>query len=64
LGSSNVTEDVKKLATKKLTGGISPCCVCGDIPSCEVLYKLEDITRVERYCNKCIKSVYAREAVL
>jgi hypothetical protein len=64
LASSNVTEDVKKLGIKKLTGGVSPCCVCGDIPTYEILYKYEDATRVERYCDKCVKSVYAREAVL
>lgn len=64
LASSSVTEEVKKLGIKKLTGGVSPCYVCGDIPLCEILYKLEDITGVERYCDKCIKSVYAREQVL
>ena len=42
LASSNVTEEVKKLGIKKLTGGISPCCVCGDVPSYEIIYKSEN----------------------
>ena len=64
LSSSNVTEDVKKLGIKKLTGGISPCCVDGGIPTYEVIYNVENATRIERYCHKCVKSVYTREAVL
>ena len=63
LVSANVTEDVKKLGIKKLTGGISPCCVDGGIPAYEVIYNVENATRIERYCDKCVKSVYTREAV-
>lgn len=63
LSSSSVTEEVKKLGIKKLTN-VSPCCVCGDIPTCEIIYNVENATRIERYCEKCVKSVYAREAVL
>lgn len=62
LASSNITE-VKKLGIKKLTS-VSPCSVYGDIPSCEIIYNVENATRIERYCEKCVKSVYAREAVL
>ena len=64
LASSNVTEEVKKLGIKKLTGGISPCCIDGEIPSYEIIYNVENAMRIERYCEKCVKSVYAREAVL
>lgn len=52
----------KHLAIKELIGGV--CCICGDIPDVEVVYPLEGATRIERYCNDCIKSVYAREQVL
>lgn len=64
LVSSPVTEEVKKLGIKKLTGGISPCCVCGSIPTHEIIYNVENATKIERYCSSCVKSVYAREAVL
>jgi hypothetical protein len=63
LASSIVTE-VKKLGIKKLTDGVNPCCVCGSIPTYEILYKYEDATRLELYCQDRIKSVYAREAIL
>lgn len=52
----------KHLAIKELIGGV--CCVCGDIPDVEVTYPLEGATRIERYCNNCIKSVYARGQAL
>ena len=64
LASSNVTEEVKKLGIKKLTGGISPCCIDGGIPTYEVIYNVENATRIERYCDKCVKSVYTEEVVL
>jgi hypothetical protein len=63
LVSSNVAEDVKKFAIKKLTGG-NPCCVCGGIPFYQVLYDVENATRIERYCQNCIKKLYAREQAL
>jgi hypothetical protein len=63
LVSSNVTEDVKKLGIKKLTG-VSRCCGCGGIPTHEIIYNVENATRIERYCEKCVKSIYPREAVL
>jgi hypothetical protein len=63
LVSANVTQDVKKLGIKKLTG-VNPCCVCGGIPFYQVLYDVENATRIERYCDKCVKSIYAKEAVL
>jgi hypothetical protein len=57
-----IMDKTKTLIIKKLTDG-SPCCVCAGIP-CEILYKLEDITRIERYCENCIKKVYSRVQVL
>ena len=60
LVTSNVTEDVKKFAIKKLRGG-SPCCVCGGIPFYQVLYDVGNATRIERYCQNCIKKLYAKE---
>ncbi len=40
------------------------CCVCRDIPSTEVIYDVQGATMKERYCDKCMKSVFAREEVL
>lgn len=60
---SNVTDQTKKSVIRKLTDG-SPCCVCGSIPKYEITYRLEDITRIERYCDACAKRVYEREAVI
>jgi hypothetical protein len=39
--SANVTQEVKKLGIKKLTGGISPCCVDGHV---KVIYNVENAT--------------------
>lgn len=63
LGSSNVAADVKKLGIKKLTG-VSPCLVCGGIPSYQISYDVENVSRIERYCDSCIKKLYLREQVL
>ena len=54
LVSSPVTEEVKKLGIKKLTN-IRPCCVCGGIPTHEIIYNVENATRIERYCTRCLK---------
>jgi len=40
------------------------CVVCGDIPTKIVEYKLEDITRVERYCRKHFETWLADEEVI
>ena len=36
VSSHRTTEDIKKLMIKKLAK-VSPCCICGGIPSCEVV---------------------------
>ena len=53
--SSNVADMTKHATIKKLTNG-SPCCICGGIPTCEIIYQLEDIKRVERYCSKVYRA--------
>lgn len=56
------TSIYKQAAIKKIYG--SPCCICREIPSVEILYQLQDAKKIERYCDKCIKSVYEREHVV
>ena len=58
---SNVTESVKENIIKRLSGGL--CCVCRRIPTHEVIYNVENASRIERYCQDCMKSAYAREQV-
>ena len=49
---------------KKITG-MGPCTSCGDIPSVELSWQVGDkstpLKRVERYCDKCARSVFERE---
>ncbi|MGA7977736.1 MAG: hypothetical protein WB975_10900 [Nitrososphaeraceae archaeon] len=64
--SSNTIMDQTKHATiRKLTEG-SPCCICDGIPAFEINFPFHGggATKIERYCDKCIKNVFAREAVL
>jgi len=42
-------DKIKHATIRKLTEG-SPCCVCGGIPSLEVVYDADGASRVERYC--------------
>ena len=63
VSSHRTTEDIKKLMIKKLAKA-SPCCICGGIPSCEVVYDAEGASRVERYCESCANRVFSRNAVL
>lgn len=51
----------KEKVIKEITGR---CCVCGNVAIFEVAYPLEGATRIERYCEKCVKSLYEREPVL
>jgi hypothetical protein len=32
---------------------ISMCCLCHDMPSIKLIWKLDGINRVEYYCNDC-----------
>ena len=62
VSSPKTTDDIKKLMIKKFTK-VSPCCVCGGIPSCEVIYDAEGASRIERYCESCANRVFSRNAV-
>ena len=63
VSSPQTTDDIKKNMIKKLAG-VSPCCVCGNIPSLEVVYDADGASRVERYCESCANRVFTRNAVL
>jgi hypothetical protein len=60
--NSNVTETVKENIIKKLSGGI--CVICRRMPTHLVTYDVDKATRVERYCDDCIRKVYERDPVL
>ena len=63
VSSPRTTDDNKKIMIKKFAKA-SPCCICGGIPSCEVIYDAEGASRVERYCTSCANRVFSRNAVL
>ena len=50
VSSHRTTDEIKKVMIKKFTK-VSPCCVYGGIPSCEVVYDADGATRIERYCQ-------------
>jgi hypothetical protein len=63
VSSRQATDEIKKLMIKKFTK-VSPCCICGGIPSLEVVYDADGASRVERYCESCANRVFSRNAVL
>jgi hypothetical protein len=63
VSSHQTTDDIKKFAIKKFAKA-SPCCVCGGIPSLEVIYDADGASRIERYCESCANRVFSRNAVL
>ena len=63
VSSPRTTDDIKKTMLKKFAKA-SPCCICGGIPSLEVIYDHEGASRVERYCENCANRVFTRNAVL
>ncbi len=63
VSSRSIMDNTKRTMIRKLSEG-SACCICRDIPTHEVIYPLEGATRMERYCQDCIKKVYQREPVL
>ncbi len=63
VSSRKTTDDIKKVMIKKFTK-VSPCCICGGIPSLEVIYDAEGASRIERYCQSCSERVFSRNAVL
>jgi hypothetical protein len=50
---------INRQRIKEIVGG-SNCFVCGDIPAIEVQYPMENILRIERFCNPCSKKVYEK----
>jgi hypothetical protein len=63
VSSRQTTDDFKKLMIKKFAQ-VSPCCVCGGIPSLEVVYDADGASRVERYCESCANRVFSRNPVV
>ena len=61
--SPHTTDETKKLMIKKFAQ-VSPCCICGGIPSLEVVYDADGASRVERYCEACANRVFSRNAVV
>ena len=61
--SPQITDEGKKIMIKRFAG-VSPCCICGGIPSLEVVYDVEFASRVERYCEACANRVFSRNAVV
>ncbi len=45
---------------KKITGFRS-CSSCGGIPDIELSYDLQGASKIERYCESCSRSVFARQ---
>jgi hypothetical protein len=52
VSSPQATDEVKKLMIKKFAK-VSPCFICGGIPSLEVIYDVDGASRVEQYCEAC-----------
>src|SRR6476620_3400084 len=52
--SSNLMDRQKRSEIRKVTGG-SPCCLCDGIPSLEVVYDVDGVSRLERYISSCAK---------
>lgn len=48
-------------AVKHITGR---CCICDNIPMYAVVYDIQQATRIEKYCDKCVQTLYARKSVL
>ena len=57
VSSHQTTDDIKKMMIKKFAK-VSPCCICGGIPSLEVIYDADGASRVERYCQSCSESIF------
>jgi hypothetical protein len=63
VSSPQTTDEIKKMMIKKFAK-VSPRCVCGGIPSLEVVYDADGASRVERYCEACANRVFSRNAVI
>lgn len=56
---SKTSEVAKEQALKRLLDGGSRCCVCAGIPRYEKVFDMDGATKIERYCDKCIKKDYS-----
>jgi hypothetical protein len=56
--NSNRTSSWNKEAIQKKLGG--RCCVCGELASQIASYDCAGATRIERYCDSCVKKTFAR----
>jgi len=63
VSSPRTTDEIKKTMIKKFAQ-VSPCCICGGIPSLEVVYDADGASRVERYCEPCANRVFSRNPVV
>ena len=59
VSSPRYSEEVKKNMIKKFAQ-VSPCCICGGIPSLEVVYDYDGARRVEGYCESCATRVFSK----
>ena len=59
VSSPNTAYEFKKIMIKRLAK-VSPCCVCGGIPSLEAVYDEDGASRVERYCESCATRVFSK----
>lgn len=58
--SSPASRQMRHVKLKQILKGNS-CCVCDHLPSVEIVYHLGGVSKIERYCDICIKTVYQRE---
>ena len=63
VSSPQITDEIRKRMIKEFAE-VSPCCICGGIPSLEVVYDEDGASRVERYCENCANRVFSRNAVI
>ena len=63
VNSPHNADEAKKLMIKKFAQ-VSPCCICGGIPSLEVVYDADGASRIERYCSNCANRVFSKNAVV
>ena len=59
VSSPKTTEYIKKTMIKKYAQA-TPCCICGGIPSLEVVYDADGASIVERYCESCANRVFSK----
>lgn len=50
--NSVVSKGTKRRGIIQTVGGV--CAICGQIPTHNLIYKLEGATLIERYCDKCL----------